>query len=72
MEQIEAKDIPEIEGEYLPIGNTKEKIFIASDTEAAYSQMVSFINWVKPIQFEGSFGNTADGKEAARLIYTRG
>lgn len=72
MQELNQQEIPTLEGIFIPAGNRKEKIFIASDTESAYSQMISFISWVKPIQFEGSFGNTTDGREAARLIYVRG
>ena len=71
MEQIEAKDIPEIEGEYLPVGNTKEKIFIATEDKSAYTQMLEYINWMKPVQFSVVSGKTQDGKEGAKLTYLR-
>ena len=71
MQELEQQEIPTLEGEYLPTGNTREKIFITTEDKSAYSQMLEYINWMKPVQFSVVSGNMQDGKEGAKLTYVR-
>lgn len=71
MQELDQQEIPILEGDYIPTGNTKEKIFVATEDKSAYTQMLEYINWMKPVQFSVVSGKMQDGQDGAKLTYVR-
>ena len=71
VESTQEEEIREVEGVYVPDGSQLVRIFYPSEDVPAYTKMLEFINWVKPLSFNVVCGNDQNGNQAVKLTYLR-
>ncbi len=67
----EEENIKEVEGQYVPEGSQKRRTFYPEGEISAYTKMLDFISWVKPVAFQVEYGKDLKGEYVVQIIYVR-